>query len=59
MALERNAYHNPLDYIIFKESKTCAGCSHAKDLVLLDKTYKLCSLGKPFGNRCKKYREAE
>lgn len=59
MALERNEYRNPLDYIIFKESKTCRGCQHKKDLTMMGKVYELCSLGKPFGNRCKKYREAE
>ena len=59
MALEQNAYRNPLDYIIFKESKTCAGCQHQKDLIIMKKTYPLCSLGKEYGKRCKKYAEAK
>jgi len=59
MALERSAYRNPLDYIIFKESKTCAGCENKKDLVMMGETYELCSLGKPFGTRCKKYKESK
>ena len=59
MALERNAYRNPLDYIIFKESKTCKGCEHKKDLQILGATYELCSLGKEYGKRCKKYKEAK
>lgn len=57
MALEKQAYFDPLKYLLSKEAKTCAGCVYAKDLTLMGKTYKLCSKGKPFGKRCKKYEE--
>jgi len=56
MALEKNAYRNPLDYIIFKENQTCKGCANKKDLTIMGKTYELCTLGKPL-IRCKKYKE--
>lgn len=59
MALERNAYSDPLKYLLYRESKTCAGCEHKKDLVMMGNTYELCSLGKPFGTRCKKYKESK
>ena len=59
MALEKRAYGNQLDYIIFKESKTCKGCKHKKDLVLMGATYELCTKGNPVGKRCKHYKESK
>lgn len=59
MALESKAYRDPLQYLIQRESKTCAGCDHKKYLVLMGKRYELCSLGNTYGVRCRKYREAK
>jgi len=59
LALERGAYGNPLDILIFRESKSCKGCKHHQNLTLLGHVYELCALGKPFGKRCKKYQEKD
>lgn len=59
MALDHQAYQDPLKYLIYRESKTCAGCEHKKDLVLMGKTYELCTKGKNPIKRCKHYREIE
>lgn len=57
MALDKRAYQNPLDYMIWKESKTCKGCIHSQPLTILGVTHELCALGKKHGTRCKKYQE--
>lgn len=53
--LPRGDYRDPLEILIMRESKTCAGCVWVA--VAFDTAY--CSRGKRFGRRCGDFCDAE
>lgn len=54
-ALPRGMYRDPLDVVLFEESRTCLGCV----FVAVAFGTEHCEKGKQYGKRCKFYREAE
>ncbi len=59
MALERNAYKDPMKWLMDKQERSCKGCIHAKPLVILGHSYEACAKGRKFGVKCKLFKESE
>ena len=57
--LERWEHANPESVAIRREERTCKGCRYLESLILFGRRTELCGLGRPAGNRCRKYRECE
>ncbi|MEL6236972.1 MAG: hypothetical protein AAFO57_00400 [Pseudomonadota bacterium] len=63
MALEHLDYFDPLERLLRKERRTCAGCIHQERKELFGTVIFVCKLknrdgsGRKHGDRCKNYRE--
>lgn len=48
---------DPLDILIFRESKTCKGCKHELEGVAWGERVTVCTKKQQHGKRCKHYEE--
>jgi hypothetical protein len=53
----RGMARNPADIYEQKESTTCKGCCHIDEVKIGGVTHEICSLGKGYGKRCRRYDE--
>lgn len=53
----RGMARNPADIYEQKESTTCKGCCHIDEMQIAGATVEICSLGRGYGKRCKRYDE--
>lgn len=42
-----------------KESTTCKGCCHIEEMKIGGVAHEICSLGRGYGKRCKRYDEGK
>lgn len=52
-------YRDPLDILIEREEKNCAGCKHERSVVIRGRKAFYCCIHKQHGKRCEKYQAAE
>lgn len=56
--LQRWEHGNPEEVAIRREAMTCKGCEWREVVIVFGCSQEYCGLGKPYGKRCKKYKEA-
>lgn len=55
--IERWEFGDPEAVAIRREDQTCKGCARLDTLVLFGRRTEICTLGRPAGKRCKRYKE--